>query len=157
MTETKQQLRLATATKEDIENLTLLYHILETLARYQATSFKDFEHYPEKDKKLIAQFFNEEGEIDSDTLIEELYELGHGFYRVILGFQTLYENCADKNLDYIDFNEKIKSNFEIVETISNELQKGSDLTIKTESKLALQIIESAKEDTEIQIELKDEK
>lgn len=148
MAEKTQGLRMATATKDDIKRLYLLYNVLENLGKYNATSMDDFDHFEEDEKRQIKRIFNEDDEIDSEELISYLHGLTWGFHRVVMGFEVLFDNCCDPSLDHLDWKPKIKKQLDLIEAIGEKLRAGESVTITPESeegKLILEVTEEEKE------------
>lgn len=142
---------MATATKDDIKRLYLLYNVLEALGKYDAASMEEFDHFEEDEKKKIKRIFDSSGDIDLDELIKFLHGLTFGFHRVVMGFEVLFENCADPNLGHLDFKPSIKSHFELVENIGKQLREYEAVTITPSSKFGELILELTKEDEESEV------
>jgi len=139
---------MASADKEDIKRMYLLYNILENLGKYNATSIEDFEHFEEEEKKIISRIFNSDGEIDRDELIEYLYGLTFGFHRVVMGYEVLFDNCADPSLSHLDFNENIKSHFGLVEILGEDLRAKGTNVITADSEAGKKILQLTEEEGE---------
>lgn len=148
MAEKTQGLRMATATKDDIKRLYLLYNVLENLGKYNATSMDDFDHFEEDEKRQIKRIFNEDDEIDSEELISYLHGLTWGFHRVVMGFEVLFDNCCDPTIDHLDWKPEIKKQLDLIEAIGEKLRSQESVTITAESeegKLILEVTEEEKE------------
>lgn len=152
MAEKTQSLRMATATKDDIDRLHLLNNVLENLGKYNATSMADFDHFEEDEKRQIKRIFDEDDEIDPEELISFLYRLTWGFGRVVFGFQVLFDSCCDPSLDHLDFKPSIKSHFELVENIGKQLRAHECVTITPSSEFGKLILELTKEEKESEVE-----
>ena len=150
MSETQKGIRMATATKEDIKKLFTLYNVLENLQKYNARSLEDFEPLEEEEKRWISKIFVD-GEIEVDELINYLHGLTYGFHRVVMGFQVLFDNCADKNLDYLDFNKSIKEANTVWNYLAEHLKEGREVCITPDSTLGQMILISEKESEEKEV------
>ncbi len=150
MAEKKQGLKMASATKDDIKRLYLLYNVLENLGKYNATSMADFDHFEEDEKGPIKRIFNENDEIDSEELISYLYGLTCGFHRVVMGFEVLFDNCADPSLDHLDWKPEIKNQFDLLSAIGEKLRAGESVTITPESEEGKFILEVTEEEEEVE-------
>lgn len=141
----KHQVRMAKATKSDIENLYLLKNTLENVIKYDAINKEGFSHFEEDEKKKINQIFHD-GEIEPWNLLHFLYGLTFGFHRVVMGFEVLVENACDQELDYLDYNSTIKEHFAVLELIGEDLRKKGTVVINSESSAGKKILELTKED-----------
>lgn len=129
---------MATATKDDIKNLYTLYHVLENFEK-GAQSIEDFEYFDEKEKPRIARIFVDD-EIDTEQLIHYLAGLTHGFHRVVMGYEVLFDNCADKCLSYLDFNKEIKESTEVWNYLEKQLKESGQVTITLDSPIGKMIM-----------------
>lgn len=146
MAEKQVGLRMASATKSDIKDLYMLMHVLEAMKDELPNSVDDFEHLEmdQKEKNFISQIF-EDGEINVESLISYLSGLCHGFHRVVMGYGVLYDNTANPDLDYLDFNKSILEAFEVWNTIESQLKEGKEVLITKDSDLGKMILEAEKE------------
>lgn len=135
-------LKMATATKADVKNLYTLYHVLENLKKYDAQSIDDFEHFEEDEKKWISRIFVD-GELDADELVKYLYGLISGFHRVVMGFEVLFDNCADPNCSHLEFNTDIKEAFALWNQLETDLKEGKTVSISPDSAIGKEILEKA--------------
>ena len=145
MANENHSIRMAAATKEDIKNLYLLKNILENLDKHNATCMEDFDHFEEDEKRYIVRIFNQDGEIDTEELICYLHRLTFGFHRVVMGYEVLFENCADPNLSYLDFNKSIKESTTVWNHLAEHLKSGREVCITPDSTLGMMILLSEKE------------
>lgn len=146
------QLRMAMASKEDVSRMYLMYNVIENIVKYGATTLEEFDHFENDEKKQIAGIF-EDGEVNYEELATCLYNLIFGFHRVVMGFEVLRDNCADPDLDYLDFNTDIKEERRILNTLAEHLEKGlkegHSLSIDPSSDLGKAIVDWAKEEEEV--------
>lgn len=55
------------------------------------------------------------------ALIGQIERLGSGgFIRILLGYETLFNNCADSECDHLDFNSRIKAALELLDAKEKE-------------------------------------
>lgn len=135
MAEKKHQLKMAKATKSDIKNLILLYNVLENIVKYGAESKDEFNHFDEKEKKHLNRIFGKEGEIDYEELTNYLHSLTFGLHRVVMGYEVLFNNCADPKLDHLDFNSRIENAFLVFDDLKEKLEQGLQVTVTSDSVL----------------------
>jgi hypothetical protein len=116
-------MKLEKATSEDIE------HIWEFLSMIdEVNMFGTYTHYTdglvekingERFKDLVSQFF--EGDF-----VNPKPSLSSAFYKVILGYQTLVENCCDPELNYLEWHPDLKKNLdEQLRIYNNKLNEQS--------------------------------
>lgn len=147
MAESTHRMKMAMADKEDVKRLYLLYNVIENIVKYDATGPDDFDHFEEDEKKMIVSIF-ENKEVNYEEVVTLAYELMWGFHRVVMGFEVLRDNCADPELDHLDFNRYIKDGWKMLNLIDEKLKSGESITISPESELGKQIMEWAKEEEE---------
>lgn len=148
MAEEQHRLKMAMASKEDVKGMYLLYNVIENIVKYDASSPEDFEHFTADEKKQITSIF-ENGEINYEETVTLAYKLMWGFHRVVMGFEVMRDNCADPDLDHLDFNLYIKESWRILNAINDQLKDGQSINITPDSKLGKEIIEWAKEEEEV--------
>lgn len=144
MAETQKGIRMAVAKKDDIKKLYTLYNVLENLGKYHARSLEDFDHFDEEEKRWISRFFVD-GEIDLEELINYLHPLTFGFHRVVMGYEVLFDNCADPELSYLDFNKSIKESILVWNHLAEHLKEGREVCITPDSTIGQMILISEKE------------
>ena len=141
----KQGLRMAAAQKSDVKRLYFLYNVLENVFKYDGCTPEEFDHFEEDEKKQLSEIF-EDGEINYEYLGKFLYDLTHGFHRVVMGYEVLFENTADPTLSFLDFNENIKTHFGLVEIMGEDLRAKGSIVITSDSETGKKILELTKED-----------
>lgn len=146
MADQKHSIQMASADPEDIKRLYLLYNVLENLGKYHATSLDDFEHFEDDEKKYLRRIFDQDGDLELDGLIEYLYGLTHGFHRVVMGFEVLFENCADPTLSYLDYNKDIKDMTLVWNHLEEHLKAGGEVCITPDSTIGQMILISAQKE-----------
>ena len=148
MDKTTHRIKMATATKSDINNLHRLYNVLDLMNQELPTDVSDFEHleFDQKEKNLISHIFEDE-EINVERLVNYLNGLLSGFHRVVLGYEVLFSNCADKDSSSLEFNKDIKESIDLWNLIESELIKNKTVSITPDSDLGKMILNSGKEAT----------
>lgn len=139
-------LRMATATKEDIDHMFLLYNILDFMNENDCTCLDDFNEMELsiQERNFLSQIF-EDDEIDINSFVQYLKGLLHGFHRVVFGYQTLFDNCADPNLGHLDFNKSLKEAITVWNHLAEHLKEGREVCITPDSTLGQMILISEKE------------
>ncbi len=138
-------IRMATATKEDIKKLYTLKNVIENFKKYDAKSIEDFDHFEEEEKRWISKLFVD-GEIDAEELINYIDGLLWGFHRVVMGYEVLFDNCADKTLSYLDFNQEIKESALVWNHLEEHLKEGREVTITPDSVIGQMILKEVKKE-----------
>lgn len=136
----KYQIKIAKATNEDLEDLELAFRIIENIAKYDASKLSDFRPVDEKAEELIGSVFDQDGHLETDLLFDLLYKLCSGYYRVTIGYKTLIGNCADPEIDHIDFNKDIKEAFKLWNKIEASLKENKAITFLPESEMGKSLI-----------------
>lgn len=141
---------MAAAKESDIDDLYALMRTLEFIKEYEPKSIRDFDDLelslPERN--LLSQIF-EENEIDSLALVQYLLGLTHGLHRVLGGYQTMYDGCADPTLSHLDYNQEIKTHFAVMKIFGEELRTKGTVVINAESEAGRKILELTKEEEEV--------
>lgn len=93
-------MRLATASKEDFK---IAWRIFRNIQR--------IEQWPTELMERRAK----------SALLGQIDRLGSGgFVRILMGYETLFNNCADPLCDHLDFNKRIKAGFELLDAKEKE-------------------------------------
>jgi hypothetical protein len=127
-------IRMAAATKEDVKKLYTLYNVIENFKKYDARSMDEFEHFEAEEKRWLEKIFvddsfDDDQVVDANELINYISGLLHGFHRVVMGYEVLFDNCANKDLDYLDFNDDIKESTELWNEVEKQLKEKGIATI----------------------------
>src|SRR5690606_6382976 len=101
---------------------------IENIQKYDAMRPEDFDHFEDDEKQEIVSIF-EGGEISYEEVVKVAYNLMWGFHRVVMGFEVLRDNCADLELDYLDFNKDIKEERRILNLIEEKLKACETISI----------------------------
>jgi hypothetical protein len=112
-------MRVAKTSDEEITRLNTLLQEIEWLSK-DFRSGNDFAYINWDDYENLKDLPKEEAEDFLKVLCHKI--AGNHFGRIFMNCITLLENCADKNLDYLDFNPQIKAGFEAFELLE-ELAK----------------------------------
>lgn len=112
------QLKLAKTSQAEIERLLDALNEVEWLAKELTRSHLsniefDGEYYP-----MLSKFDKNDSEMFLEQLARHLS--GIHFKRILWNALTLLENCADPDLDTLDFNKDIKRGLELLETQEQE-------------------------------------
>uniref|UniRef100_UPI004047FEB5 hypothetical protein n=1 Tax=Rheinheimera sp. TaxID=1869214 RepID=UPI004047FEB5 len=95
-------MRLAVASKEDLK---IAWRICRNIQR--------IEQWPTELMERRAKA----------AIVGHIERLGSGgFVRIVMGYETLFNNCADPECDHLDFNAKIKAGFELLEAKEKEAE-----------------------------------
>lgn len=93
-------MKLAVASKEDLKTAWRIFRNIQRL-----------EQWPTELMEYRAKA----------AIIGHIQELGTGgFARILMGYEALFENCADKECDHLDFNSRIKAALELLEAKEKE-------------------------------------
>lgn len=95
-------MKLAVASKEDLKIAWRIYRNIQRI-----------EQWPTEQMERRAKA----------ALLAQIDRLGSGgFIRIVMGYETLFNNCADPQCDHLDFNAKIKAGFELLEAKEKEAE-----------------------------------
>jgi hypothetical protein len=128
--------RMAKAKQKDIDKLRTWLQLNDQLAKIDPINEREWiqlkkDWEDEEDFSEIIKEISDESEWFSIENYFRYYNahIAHIHGRIIFGFTTLLDNCADPDLDYLDFNKDIKAGFELLEIKqkSEEKKDGSNL------------------------------
>lgn len=109
-------LKLAKTSEKEIDSLFAILNEAEWLKRelqnnfLEDIDFSEFEIMQSFDKENTEQFLTD--------LVSHLSSIH--FQRILFNCQTLLDNCADPDLDTLDFNKDIKRGLELLEAENQE-------------------------------------
>ncbi len=109
MSEAKtHQMKMARATKSDLDNARLAYQILEAYYRDDCTTRKDFNHFEDHEIVLIKSIFKNDQDQDAEVDLWAMNDLiyGHllrGFFRILWGYEVMFANACDPDEDVLEF------------------------------------------------------
>lgn len=161
MSETKtHHMKMARATKDDLDKARLAYQVLEAYYRDDCTTRKDFSHFEEEEILIIKAIFesdrDENAEVDIEAMSFQIYDtLLRGFFRILWGYQVMFDNACDPDQDTLEFNPWISKSIEVLSEIDeylspnpkNYIGSGSILHTKVQAVLKLHDPEYGKEAT----------
>jgi len=107
-------MRLAKAPQGDIDTLRSWMQFNDELCKIDTTNNVEWESFrtdweDEEDfKKIIEQCEDEDGFNFEYYLNYYQRKISHIHMRIIFGYETLVDNVCDSELDYLEFNKKIK-------------------------------------------------
>lgn len=113
-------MRVAKTNEEEITRLNTLLQEIEWLSK-DFRSGNDFAYINWDDFEKLQDLPRTDVEDFLKVLCHKI--AGNHFGRILMNCITLLENCADKNLDYLDYNPQIKAGFEAFEMLE-EIHKG---------------------------------
>ena len=101
------QMKLAKSKESEINNINLFFRELSWLA--DEKQYSDLEYIDFSDFELLSKFNKESAE----DFIEEISRYAKSLFweKLIMNTQTLLENCADPNVETVEFNDKIQKGF----------------------------------------------
>lgn len=105
-------MKLSKTNEEEISKLNSLLNEIEWLSK-DFRSGSDFSSIDWDDYEQLSKFPTDDAEGFLEVLCHAIS--GTRFQRILSNCLTLLENCADPNLDYLDFNLNIKSGLELLE------------------------------------------
>lgn len=120
----KLRIQLARATKEDFKNLTLAQELLVAVHRFHCIHKDDFSHFTAEDLETIKSIFDEYGEIDHEKLCACVCDLSIGFFRVISGYQVMFDNAYDPDKDTLEFKPWISKSIDVLDQINKSITEG---------------------------------
>lgn len=105
-------MKLAITSEEEILSLLRILNELESLWKYdlQQSYLKDIDL---SEYEILKGFDKSDPEEFLSDLLKYLYEIHHS--RILWNCDTMLKNCADLELDHLDFNPDIKRGLELVE------------------------------------------
>ena len=116
-------MKLAVTDQEEIKSLMNLCNEIESF--YEELRVRNFEDINLKDDKehfkiLYPIWKNAEGNIEyfMEQVFRE-FNIVH-YQRILWNCSTMLTNCADPNLDHLDFNPDIKKGLELLEESKNQ-------------------------------------
>lgn len=104
-------MKLAKTNVEEIDNLLSILNELEYFNTYhsnQDLSKIDWDEY-----EILNKFDHSDYQLFFNSVIQYICKIH--FKRILWNCETMLENCADPNLDYLDFNENIKEGLKLLE------------------------------------------
>jgi hypothetical protein len=120
-------MRVAKTNEEEITRLNTLLQEIEWLSKdfrsgndFAYINWDDFENLQDLPRGDVEDFLK--------VLCHKI--AGNHFGRILMNCITLLENCADKNLDYLDYNPQIKAGFEAFELLE-EISKMTEPLAKS--------------------------
>lgn len=122
-------MKLAITNKEEIQELRALLNEMSEFYKYERHLYRedlsDFD-FKEGQYDILRKIKDQSDLMLADftvNIFKSVYETGHS--RILWNLDALLDNCADKTLDHLDFNPKIKAAFRALEFI----QKNQSLII----------------------------
>ena len=120
-------MRVAKTNEEEISRLNGLLNEIEWLSK-DFRSGNDFVDINWVDFETLKDLPKDDVEYFLKVLCHKI--AGNHFGRILMNCITLVENCADKNLDYLDYNPQIKAGFaafELLEEIHKSITPEQNL------------------------------
>lgn len=110
-------LKVAKTNDEEISRLHSLLNEIEWLSK-EFRSGNDFSDIDWGDYEQLSKLPN-----DIEEFLKVLCHTiaGNHFQRILFNCSTLLDNCADTNLDYLEFNPDIKAGLELLEKQRSEV------------------------------------
>ena len=105
-------MKVAKTNDEEITRLNTLLNEIEWLSK-EFRSGSDFSDIDWDDYEQLSKLPKDDVEEFLKVLCHTI--AGNHFQRILFNCSTLLENCADPNLDYLDFNPDIKAGLELLE------------------------------------------
>ena len=111
-------MRLAKAKEKDVDKLRLWLQFNDALCEIDTENeieWRAFKRDWDEDEEFtpIITACDEEDYFSAEGYFNYYKRhVSHVHGRITLGYSTLVENCCDPDLDYLDFNKKIKEAFE---------------------------------------------
>lgn len=112
------QLKLAKTSQAEIERLLDALNEVEWLAKELGRSHLSGIEFDGEDYPMLSKFDKNDPEMFLEQLARHLS--GIHFQRILWNALTLLENCADPDLDTLDFNKDIKRGLELLEAQTQE-------------------------------------
>lgn len=129
-------MKMAKATKEDIDNMRLFYQVLEAYFRDGCEYKSMFDHFSDSELERIKTVFNSEDELDFHELCSLGYNyLLNGFFRIHFGYEVLLDNACDDNQDTLEFKPWISKSIEVLSEINEYIDVNSENYIGFDSEL----------------------
>lgn len=113
------QLRLAKTSEKEIDSLFAILNEAERLSNelknnfLEDIDFSEFETMQYFDRENTEQFLTD--------FVKHLSSIH--FQRILFNCQTLLDNCADPDLDTLDFNKDIKRGLELLEAQTQDTER----------------------------------
>lgn len=104
-------MKLAKASEEEIQRLSDILSEIEWM--HKDLKGYDFEYLDFTEYEILSKFDRSSPEKFLEDLVRNLSAIH--FQRILFNLTTLLENCADPDLDYLDFNKNIKQGLELLE------------------------------------------
>jgi hypothetical protein len=105
-------MRLSKTTEKEIDSLMDL--LIEVERFHDNDRFNNLSNIDWSEYEILSKFDHENYETMFDDLIKHISNIH--FKRILSNCTTLLENCADPNLDYLEFNPDIKMGLELLKT-----------------------------------------
>jgi hypothetical protein len=115
-------MKVAKTNEEEITRLKTLLNEIEWLSKDFRSGY-DFSDINWEDYERLYNLPKDDAEEFLKVLCHKI--AGNHFGRILMNCITLVDNCADKNLDYLDFNPRIKAAFEAFELLQEINQQSS--------------------------------
>lgn len=110
----KHTLKVARATDKEIKQVNDLLNELEYIGKYyRSEEVVDVVKENKDEFEVLSTFDLSDSEEFLRSICNYVYGIRHSC--VIFNLWTLMDNCADKNLDTLDFNPTLKRGLELVE------------------------------------------
>jgi hypothetical protein len=77
------------------------------VAKAERQEIFDFMRFFQKLERMSEERWDEPEKIGKYAM-SWLKNKGHGYYRILIGYDTLVNNCCDPDLDHLDFRKDIK-------------------------------------------------
>ena len=104
-------IKIGKSTKNEIKQISSLLQECTWLSKEM--KFKNLENIDFEGFEILNHFDKNNAEDFLESLVKAISNL---FYeKAIMNLYTLLDNCADKDLDYLDFNPEIKKGLELLE------------------------------------------
>jgi hypothetical protein len=105
-------MKVAKTNDEEISRLNALLNEVEWLSK-EFRSGSDFSDIDWEDYEQLCKLPKDDAEEFLKVLCHTI--AGNHFQRILFNCSTLLDNCADPNLDHLDFNPDIKAGLELLE------------------------------------------
>jgi hypothetical protein len=115
-----EYMKVAKTNDEEISKLTTLLNEVEWMSK-EFLRGSDLSDIDWEDYELLWKLPKDNAEEFLKALCHTI--AGNHFQRILLNCSTLLDNCADPNVEYLDFNPDIKAGLELLEKQRAEMEK----------------------------------